>query len=624
MMEKFEDIYERFENGHSYKNQLNLIKDIERCVLFENGKQWVTDEELDEFPKITLNVIKQIGKARKSNIMQNDYGYLINSTNFKSVRKIQDFLKHLSKVLKLRKADLKALNEDFSKGTAIGYFYWDAEKRGFMRGSGGQLRYETIDIRNIVVADPSTTEIQDQEWIIVAKKEKVGAIKQKYGKDKNVIPDGQLYTQGTQIEPIARNIDEERATVYTMFYRNADGEVHSVICTQTTLLKKPTPMNPFYNGTAEESENTLGLHDDLSVKDKRSEHSWNLYPFVRLCLNERDNCFYGLPIVLEYIEAQKSINNHFSVYDKALQDNVLGGFVYRNGVLDGAEVTTDNAQMIGLDLMPNESIQNAFGRFPVANVPTDSVQYSQGLLQTTRQVAGATNIQLGMSDYSGQSGKQTQLLLQRAQENSSDFAVLFTEFKEDQAYIMFLFSKFYYDNEDFTVIEHGYAKDSVRNYAAEDKFNGTEYLDDNVMIDIRVGSAPTFSEYTNLEILGLSVQTGQVPLEAYASLLPDGYISNREEFIETVQNNSKIKIDGLEQKIEQLQIVIQKMLNEHSRVQKDRDNIDTVVKENERLKSLLAETTANAISKVKEATEQTKQISQDMQKLVQAAVRQKQ
>ena len=88
-------VVEEFENANAFTNSINLEKDITRSVLFENGKQWNMDEDLKDFPKITLNIIKQIGKTRRSNIMQNEYGYLVNSTNFKSVRKIQDFFETL-------------------------------------------------------------------------------------------------------------------------------------------------------------------------------------------------------------------------------------------------------------------------------------------------------------------------------------------------------------------------------------------------------------------------------------------------------------------------------------------------------------------------------------------------
>lgn len=613
------EIYNQFSNAVSFRNNLGLIKEINRSVLFENGKQWNMDSDVAEYPKITLNLIKQIGKIRKSNIMQNEYGYLVNSTNFESIRKIQDFLKYQAMVVKMRQKDLKALNDDYSKGTAIGYFYWDAEKRGFMKNSGGEMRYEMIDIRNFAVANPYIQTIQDQEWVISATQEKINSLKAKYGADKNIVPDGNRYTGGTQIMPVAETNDEELVYVYTKFYRNFEGEVFFVIGTETTMLKEPTAYNPHYNGSdSQEQPNTTSLPDEKNKKneDVRSGAIWNLYPFVRLCLNERDNCFYGSPIIMEYIEVQKSINNHFSVYDKALQDNVLGGFMFRKGVLESDEMVAENGNMIALDTMPNEPIGNAFARLPVANVPADSQNYSQNLIAAVRSIAGATNNQLGMADFSGQSGKQTQLLLQRAQENSSDNAMLFNEFKIDQAQIMFLFAKFFYDNQDFAIVEHGQKKDNVRSYKGENRFDGRQYLNDDVIIDIKVGAAPSFSEYSNMEMLGLMVQSGQAPLEVYINLLPDGFISNKQEIMELLENNSLKQIAQRDKQIEQQNMVIQQMVKAYEQTAKDRQNIDVVVAENDRLKSMLAEVSAKAIQKVADSTQQNTELTAEMQNIL--------
>jgi hypothetical protein len=611
------EVYHQFERANSFKESLGLRRDITRSVMFENGKQWNMDSDIKDFPKITLNIIKQIGKVRKSNIMQNEYGYMVNSTNFGSVRKIQDFLKYLSETTNMRAKDLKALNDDYTKGTAIGYFYWDAEKRGFMHHSGGEMRYEVIDIRNFAVANPYIQSIQEQEWVIFVTREKMNSLKNKYGEDIAIYADGNLYTSDTEMEPTAYDPEEELVNVYTKFYRNEEGQVFFTISTQTVILKEPTPINPYYEGPSEEQPNTTSLQDEKS--DVRGKEIWNLYPFARLSLNERDNNFYGMPVTLEYIEAQKSINNHYSVYDKALQDNVLGGFVFRKGVLDDTEVTTENGQMIQLDTLPNESIGNVFQRIPVANVPADSFNYSQGLVGMTRNLAGASNVQLGSADFAGQSAKQTEMLIARARENASDNAMLFNEFKKEQAFIMFLFAKFFYDNETFTIINHGFREDDVRQYAGQNTFNGTEYLKDKVLIDIKVGPAPSFSEYNNMEMLGLMVQSGQAPFEAYISMLPEGYISNKQELLKIAEDNSLKQIQGLQQQLEQAQMVIQQMSEQYQKTQKDLKNLDTIIKENERLKSMMADVAAKSIEQSQDNTQRLTQMTQDMQNLLRVA-----
>lgn len=613
-------IYDEFKNGEAFKNAIDLDKAINRSVMFENGFQWKMDQDIEEFRKITLNIIKQIKQVHQSNILQNEYSYLVNSTNFESIRKIQDFLKFLSMKLRLRILDLKALNDDFTKGTAIMYFFWDTQKRGFMSRSGGDLRAEIIDIRNLVVANPYCTTIQDQEWIIYARREKISALKKHYGEDKDIVPDGDFYTGGTEKQPISLNYDDEYVNVYTKFYRNEDGQVLFVTATETTVLKPPTPMQPFYvPKSTEEMPSTLGLPDELVEElktDKRGDYIWNLYPFARLCLNERDNCFYGTPIALEYVEAQKSINNHFAIYDKALQDNVLGGYVYRKDALDSQEITAENGQMIALDLRPGETISQAFGRIPAAEVPTGSHQYSITLAEVLRGVAGASNIQLGRADFSGQSGRQTQLLLQRARENASARMMLFNDYKVQQAYIMFLFAKFYYKNENFAIIEHGVEEDSGRKYEGDNAFTGEDYLDDDVIIDIQVGSAPSFSEYTNIEILGQMVQSGQLPFEVYLRLLPPNLISNRQEIMKVIENNFTKEINALKLVIEQQRQVMEQMAKTYEQTKKDISNIDTIVQENERLKSMIAEVAAKAVQKVSESSQQSAELTMDMQNLL--------
>jgi hypothetical protein len=606
-------IYRDFEHATAFVDSIYLRRDIKRCVNFEAGNQWNMDEDVQDFPKITLNIIKQIGKVRKSNVLQNEYGYLVTMNDLKSVRKVQDFLKYLSEKLKLKAKDLKAVNDVFTKGTSVVYFYWDAERNGFLSKSGGTLRAEVIDIRRFRVADPYIQDLQDQEYVIFTSRERLDSIKAKYGVD--VPPTAEDFTQETEKHVSAEHVEQDFTNVYTKFYRNAEGQVFFVISTETHLLKKPTPLNPFYEGSSKEEPNTMSTMDKIKNK-KLSQEVFDRYPFASLVFDERDNCFYGIPGALEAIEAQKSINQHFSVYDKGIQDNVLGGFIHRRGVMGEQEITTENGQIIQLDLLPGENWQNVFGRIPVNNIPSDALNYSSNLLGVVRQVSGASNVTVGASDYSGQSGKQTQMLLQRARENTNDLAMLFNEFKKDQAHIMFLFAKFFYDNEDFSVVEHGYMKDNVRNYQGQETFDGTQYLGKDVQIDIRVGPAPSFSEFSSMELLGMMVQSGQAPLEVYLTNLPEGYVNNKQELLDLLKNNSQQQIQQLQQQLQQAQQVMEQMNEAYKKTQKDMNNIDTIISENAKLKSMMADISAKAIEVSKNASQENLQLTNDIQQLL--------
>ena len=606
-------VYQEFEHATSFIDSINLRRDIKRCVNFEAGNQWNMDDDVKDFPKITLNIIKQIGKVRKSNVLQNEYGYLVQMNDLKSVRKIQDFLKYLSAKLKLKAKDLKTVNDTFTKGTGIIYFYWDAEKNSFLNKSGGCLRSEVIDIRRFRVADPYIQDLQDQEYVIFTSRERLDSIKAKYGVE--VPPTAEDYTHETEKHVSSENPEQDFTNVYTKFYRNEEGQVFFTITTETHLLKKPTPLNPFYKGSSKEQPNTMSTMDEVENK-KLSQEVFNMYPFASLVFDERDNSFYGIPGALEAIEAQKSINQHFSVYDKGIQDNVLGGFLHKRGVLGEQEITTENGQILQLDLLPGENWQNVFGRIPVNNIPTDALNYSSNLLGVVRQVSGASNVQIGSSDYAGQSAKQTQMLMQRARENSNDMALLFNEYKKEQAKIMFLFAKFFYDNEDFTIVEHGYMKDNMRAYQGPEKFDGTKYVGQEVMIDIRVGPAPSFSEFSSMELLGMMVQSGQAPLEVYLTNLPEGYVNNKQELLDLMKNNSQQQIQQLGQQLQEAQKVMQQMSTAYQQAQKDLQNIDTIIQENTRLKAMMADVSAKAIEVSKNASKENLELTQDLQALL--------
>ncbi len=617
-----QEVYNQFQNATSFIDNLNLRRDIKRCVNFEAGNQWSMDEDLKDFPKITLNIVKQIGKVRKSGILQNEYGFLVNTNAVKEIRKIQDFIKYLHDKLKIKKKDLKIVNDTYTKGTGVMYFYWDAEARDILSKSGGKLKAEVIDIRRFRVADPYVQDVQEQEYVIYVTRERISGILKKYGVE--VEADAEEYTVLTEKPVVGEKVEDDFANVYTKFYRNEEGQVFFTISTSLHLLKKPTPLNPFYKKEelSEEMPNTLSTMDETKENIPTLESEvFNLYPFAALVLDERDNAFYGIPGALEVLEAQKSINQHFSVYDKGVQDNVLGGFLHKRGVLGEQEITTDNGQIIELELLPGEDWRNVFGRIPTNQVPQDSLNYSGNLLGVVRQVSGASNVSIGTADYAGQSGKATEMLLQRAKENTTDYAMLYNEYKKEQAEIMFLFAKFFYDNEDFAVVEHGFMEDETKVYEGEEKFNGNKYKGQDVMFDIKVGPAPAFSEYTNIELLGMMVQSGQAPLEVYIASLPEGYVSNKQEMLKILKDNSQKIIEQLQEQLKQAQQVMQQMAEAFKKTQKDRANIDQVISENERIKSMLAELAAKSIKISQDAAKENREITEDMENLLKSLSR---
>lgn len=600
-------IAQQFKSASGFLTQLGLFKDIKRSINFYEGNQWNMDADIAEYPKIVLNIIKQIAQVKHSGILGNNYAFLVDSDSPKSTRKIEAFLKRLHYQMKMKRKDRKILKDVFKKGTGIMYFYWDKDTRSIMSKSGGRLKAETIDIRNFRVADPSILEIQEQEWVGFVTRERIDALEAQFPKVKGkLVPDTDENTYDTQKEPYDEDIKKQFCTVYTKFFRNEDGEVCFVKSTETVVLEEPVFLNPDYNGSKKEMPNSTSLMDGKKTKSY-DDVAFTLYPFASLVFDERDNCFYGIPAVLELIETQKSINKHFSVYDKGLDDTVLGGYVYRRGVLGEQEITVESGQTLELDLQFGERWNDVFGKIPTNNIPADALNYSVNLLGVLRNVTGTTNVTIGQSDHAGQSGKQTEMLLQRARENTTDIAQAFNDFKVDCVEIMFMFAKFYYDNEPFVEIEHG--KDDNRilqDYTNENAFNGTEYQKDDVIFDIQVTPSQSLSEATLIEILGLSVQSGQISISDYIDLIPDGYFPNRVELKSKLQQGTLAVMKQMEAKLQQAEQIMQEMATQYQKTMEEYtekiQSVDNIIRENIALKEMLAKIESKRIEKNKKET----------------------
>lgn len=607
-----------FENAQAYKKSMGLNLEIKRCINFVEGRQWTNAKGTEDYPKIVLNYIKQIMKVRQSGVLQNDYSFLVNTLKFEDTKKIQYFLKYLYNKCRVRKKNIKVIADNYKKGTSGLYWYWDNDSRAILDKRQGTLKCDVFDIRDLAVADPSIQDIQEQEWLIYNVREKVGALKKKYpDKADEIYPDGYNEKGDTEKEQVGQDMDDELTNVYIFYYRNEEGQVCYSIHTQTLELVSPTFLNPDYEGPTEEMPNTLSNNDEKEEKEFNQE-VFSLYPFAVYTMDERDNNFYGIPGAYEYIEAQKSINAHFSTYDYAISQNVLGGFVLRRGVLGDQEITTDNAQIIELDLKPGEKVSDVFGRIPVNNIPSDALNYSNVLGNSLKTVSGATNIQMGQADYSNQTAKATEMLLARARENSSDWAILFEEYMKDVANIMFMFAKFYYDDKAFNIVEHGNEKDTNIEFKENEAFRGTDYVMEEVDFDIQVSPSNSFNEANLQQLAMMCVQTGNLDMISVLKILPyNTFPSYKELKDELVKKDTTLQImKQMENQIKQYEEAMKMMSAEYQKTQEQMKTMDTVVKENLRLKEEMADVMAKCVEQTQNASKTAIEAQREVQKLL--------
>ena len=86
--------------------------------------------------------------------------------------------------------------------------------------------------------------------------------------------------------------------------------------------------------------------------------------------------------------------------------------------------------------------------------------------------------------------------------------------------------------------------------------------------------------------------------------------------MKVIENNFTKEINALKLVIQQQQQVMEQMAKTYKQTKKDISNIDTIVQENERLKSMIADIAAKAVQKVSETSQQSAELTMDMQNLL--------
>jgi NADH/NAD ratio-sensing transcriptional regulator Rex len=83
-----------------------------------------------------------------------------------------------------------------------------------------------------------------------------------------------------------------------------------------------------------------------------------------------------------------------------------------------------------------------------------------------------------------------------------------------------------------------------------------------------------------------------------------------------MKNNSQQQIAQLTQQIQKSQEVMQQMSTAYQQAQKDLQNVDTIIQENARLKSMMADVSAKAIEVSKAASQENMQMTKELQQLL--------
>lgn len=520
-------IWDDWQRGLNYQKKLRLKETSEQCVDFFEGRQWPqATEKTRNMPRPVINIIKYIVNGKKANILSSKisavYKPLIYSQEMSEIASqgasaFTNFATHIRKEIKQEDLDDRAILDGLKKGTYIFHYFWDKESKTGMAKFDGGLNGQTIDLLNIVFANPKQKDEQKQKWIIIQSRENVQTLKKiakKYGVSKTEL---ELITADDDSE---RNYEseeqdsgEEYATVLTRYFRK-NGEVYYIKSTRNMIIQPETPLTPDADKVTIEVDEENKTNEDTEAVDidkpEHSKYKMTLYPIVVGNHEEREKSIYGIGEVEQLIPTQKSINFNYAMMQMASQNMGFPKVLMRPRALQGKQITNSPGEII-TDYSP------AFDGIRYLNPPAFSntpLTVSDKLLEVTRVVTGATEVANGEVLGKNMSGSAIVALQTQAKVPIEDIQKRFWRVHEKIARIWEQFFKAYYTFDTQYVVEND-NKEELNN------FNGRNYQDIDFETTIDVGPGSAYSESLSINLLESALKRGDITFDDYIDLYPE-------------------------------------------------------------------------------------------------------
>lgn len=513
------DIWQKFEKSKDYEDKKRLLQRTERNWNFFVGNQWKGLNSFgEELP--VLNFIKTIVQYKISSVAQNAM------TAYYSDMEMRPEVTEVYKALNLywrqcwEKSKMNEMCWRMLKSAAIqgdSYFYWH---------DGNTLEPpQIIPNTSIHFADENIDNIQEQPYIIIEERWSLEEVK-KYAKENGVSEeDLKLINSDNETERQLYNKDEvtDKVTVLLYMTRNENGVVETGRSTEAVVIE-PLEAKVNQNGVGE-------IKGNLTV-----------YPVINYVWEALPNTARGVGEVEMLIPNQLELNKTLARRSMAVKMAAYPRLAYDATAVGNPEDLDKVGAPIAVQGGSAQSINQMIAYLNPANISGDALQLSNDLLQTTKDLAGASDYALGNINPEQASGTAIIAVRDQSQVPLNEQVSRFKQFVEDVSLLWVdLWIVFNSDGITFEYEDENGMKIPVT-LSQED----LEGLKPTVMIDVSPDNQWTkLAEQQSLDTL---LQLGQITLEEYVECTPDNSSVPKGK-LQQVMNKRKAQQATMEQQM---------------------------------------------------------------------------
>ena len=530
-------IWQLYEKGRNYHRQTGVYYDTDRNNRFYQGDQWNGAKLGDGVEPVVKNFIKPIVKYKVSVIHDNLYAIVYSSQNYENkafrpmAERYCDILNnYAAKVWEQGKMDF--LGRRLTKDSAIngeGILYVDFDEETKMPIN------EIIKKNDVYYGNENDDDLQKQPYILIRKRMPVAnaiefALKQGMSEDKIpfIVGDNDTFEESGDAAKV--ELDSMVTIVYKLYKQ--DGEVKFSIATRYCDIAK-----------------------DVSTGLK-------LYPVAHFNWEETEGSSRGASEVKPLIPNQIEVNR-----TEVRRVLTVKYQAYPQKVVDIAKVSNPQALnsvggIIKINGQTVDDVRKIVGTVPPAQMSPDVRELQEGLIQTTRDLAGAGDTATGQVDPESASGRAILAVQQASQSPLTEQRESFKNFIEDVAKIWLDYVLVHSDdgiNMEEKVTDPRTGKETVQ--VVKVPKSVLEQLQASVKIEVTPKSVydrfAVERTIENLFVQGLLSVERVNELEVYGNLLDDDAVAPKEKILEAVRQikqkqNQIAQIEARAQMVQQM------------------------------------------------------------------------
>lgn len=507
--------YQAYQRGLDFNNQINLDDTVKSNQNFVIGKQW-EGVVANGLPTPVFNMLKRVKGFIVATITSDSIHVNVAAlSNTPNTSALSDPVQVVSEELEALNElnDLPSLVREFASNAAVDgdgciYSYWD-DTVDCGGGVFGAIRDEIIDNTDVFFGNPASSNVQDQPFIQITKREPVRTVRIRAKANdspdwRDIMPD----TEGTEKIDAAKYVDNMVTSITTLYRNEETGEIWAFESTKDCIIKKP------YN---------LGIRK---------------YPIVWLSWDKIKHCYHGQAMITGLIPNQIFINKTWAMVMLSTTRLAFPKYLF-----DGTRIKQWDNRVGGAIKITGGDVASAATVLEGAHLDPQISQCIQLAMEQTEQSLGATAVALGDTRPDNTSAI---IALQRAASTPSETTKQnIYKGVEELSKIHVEFMAEYYGKRtvdlptppDIAEAYMSVGQSAPPTIPVEFDFNLLKELPMKLKID--VGASSYFSEIAAIQTMSNLLMNGLIDITDFLERVPDTYVPGRRDLIATIKDRQQ-------------------------------------------------------------------------------------